>query len=97
MVRRDLLGPDHLAVLAGAGLLLEQFRDLVATPVMDDDLLADAHPVEGGACQKPGLSGVSVRGDEAAWVFDIIVDIVGFLSCSAVPRGFQDSMAMFKV
>lgn len=93
MVRRDLLGPDHLAVLAGAWLLLEQFRDLMATPVMDDDLLADTHPVEWEAYQKPGLSGFSVRGDEAAWAFDI-VDIVGFVSCSAVPRGFQDPMTI---
>lgn len=48
LVRCDLLDPDRRAVVDGARLVLEQFGDPVATPVMDYDLLASAHSVEVG-------------------------------------------------
>lgn len=46
LVRRDLLDSDRLAVFDGAGLVLEQLRDPVAAPVVDDDLLVGAHPLD---------------------------------------------------
>lgn len=43
LVRRDLFDLDRLAAVVGAGLVLEELRDPVATPVMDDYLLASTH------------------------------------------------------
>lgn len=43
LVRCDLFDPDCLAVVVGARLVLQQFRDLVAATVVDNDLLASAH------------------------------------------------------